>query len=458
MKKILFLFAALCLAQASTIKATGTELVESTDLTAYSNVIYVAPATIDPNAVGSEIDLSICMINTAEIRGFQFDMYLPDGMTAVKTPKGKYTVSLNTARLPEDDEHTLTVAEQSDGAIRFLCGSQYDETFTGKAGEIASIKVNIEGLEEGEYPITLKAMKLSETDISKYYEVAEVVTTLTIVSAKVAIFNLTYFVDGALYTSYEVEYGAYITPEPDPVKEGYTFSGWSEIPETMPDHDVIVTGSFTRDDIVVDNAIYEETEGGVVLTNGAGMSDDVVIPNAITVNRQRYPVVAVGEDAFKNNTDITSVTIPEGIVEIGASAFDGCTNLTNIVIGADVVSIDERAFANIVPSDDDFALTVSCYAVNVPETATNAFENTPIDKARLLVEDDSVSDYSNAEPWNGFGTILGFNEESGIDVIWTGGNSRAKVYTLDGKLLKQPRKGVNIVRMSDGNVRKVVVK
>ena len=32
-----------------------------------------------------------------------------------------------------------------------------------------------------------------------------------------------------------------------PAKEGYTFSGWSKIPETMPAHDVIITGSFTKD-------------------------------------------------------------------------------------------------------------------------------------------------------------------------------------------------------------------
>ena len=31
----------------------------------------------------------------------------------------------------------------------------------------------------------------------------------------------------------------------EPTKEGYTFSGWSEAPETMPDEDVTVTGSFT---------------------------------------------------------------------------------------------------------------------------------------------------------------------------------------------------------------------
>ena len=72
------------------------------------------------------------------------------------------------------------MAEPSDGAIRFLCGSQYDETFTGTSGEIATIKVNIEGLVAGEYPVTLKSIKLSETNISNYYEVAEIVTTFTV--------------------------------------------------------------------------------------------------------------------------------------------------------------------------------------------------------------------------------------------------------------------------------------
>ena len=30
-----------------------------------------------------------------------------------------------------------------------------------------------------------------------------------------------------------------------PAKEGYTFSGWSKIPETMPAHDVVVYASYT---------------------------------------------------------------------------------------------------------------------------------------------------------------------------------------------------------------------
>ena len=59
-------------------------------------------------------------------------------------------------------------------------------------------------------------------------------------------YTLTYKVDGQVYKTYTVEYGAAITPEPEPTKEGYTFSGWSTIPATMPDHDVTVTGTFTK--------------------------------------------------------------------------------------------------------------------------------------------------------------------------------------------------------------------
>ena len=53
-------------------------------------------------------------------------------------------------------------------------------------------------------------------------------------------------VDGTLYKEYSIEEGSAIIPEPAPTKDGYTFSGWSEIPETMPAHDVTVTGSFTK--------------------------------------------------------------------------------------------------------------------------------------------------------------------------------------------------------------------
>jgi hypothetical protein len=123
------------------------------------------------------------MKNSAAIRGFQFDIYLPEGVTVVKSAKGKILASLKESRLPEDDGHTLTLSEQGDGSIRFLCGSLYDETFTGNDGEIATLTVKIdENMSDGDYPIILRNIKLTETDISKYYETPLVRSTLSVVS------------------------------------------------------------------------------------------------------------------------------------------------------------------------------------------------------------------------------------------------------------------------------------
>ena len=58
-------------------------------------------------------------------------------------------------------------------------------------------------------------------------------------------YKLTYEVDGAEYKVYSVDYGTSITPEIFPEKEGHSFSGWQGLPETMPARDVTVTGTFT---------------------------------------------------------------------------------------------------------------------------------------------------------------------------------------------------------------------
>lgn len=57
-------------------------------------------------------------------------------------------------------------------------------------------------------------------------------------------YTLTYKVDGEVYKTSFLEEGIAIPTVAEPTKEGYTFGGWSETPETMPDHDVEVTGTF----------------------------------------------------------------------------------------------------------------------------------------------------------------------------------------------------------------------
>lgn len=77
-------------------------------------------------------------------------------------------------------------------------------------------------------------------------------------------YKLIYMIDGVVYQTQTLTYGAAITPLDNPTREGYTFSGWSSIPATMPDHDVTITGSYTS--IVytlrymIDGELYQEMQ------------------------------------------------------------------------------------------------------------------------------------------------------------------------------------------------------
>ena len=91
-------------------------------------------------------------------------------------------------------------------------------------------------------------------------------------------YKLIYKVDDKVHKTLILKYGASITPEVEPTKEGYTFSGWSEIPATMPAKDVTVTGSFTFvdaiEDIIVNNDDYQiyTTDGKHIETLQKGVN------------------------------------------------------------------------------------------------------------------------------------------------------------------------------------------
>ena len=55
-------------------------------------------------------------------------------------------------------------------------------------------------------------------------------------------YTITFMLDGQEYARYDLEYGTAITAPDVTSDDRYTFSGWDEVPETMPAHDVIVSG------------------------------------------------------------------------------------------------------------------------------------------------------------------------------------------------------------------------
>ena len=224
-----------------------------------------------------------------------------------------------------------------------------------------------------------------------------------VVFEKTTDFNLTYLVDGEEYKKEQHKYEDEIIPEADPVKKGMTFSGWSEIPEKMPGKDVNVTGTFTWSKDTIGGVIYEVTDtinNNATVIRSYNASGEVKIVSPVKFDYD-YSITDIVDNVFKNNTNITSVVIPESVKKIGDEAFYGCKNLAKIELGKSVNQIEPRAFAGI-----DKLTDVIIYAKDVPSTDRTAFENSYIeDYVTLHVPAGSVDKYKAAAPWKNFKEI-----------------------------------------------------
>lgn len=137
----------------------------------------------------------------------------------------------------------------------------------------------------------------------------------------------------------------------------------------------------------------------------------------------------IGEYAFAYCSGLTSLTLPAGITSIGEFAFSYCSGLTSIYV----------------------------YAEKVPRIGRYAFEGCASRKCTLYVPKGTYDNYRLSE-FGYFENIVEF-DATGIDKTTTSTDvEEVSRYSLNGQRLAVPVKGLNIVKYSDGTVRKVVVK
>ena len=178
---------------------------------------------------------------------------------------------------------------------------------------------------------------------------------------KVNSYRLIYEVDGESYHSEEIAFGTAITPLAAPQKEGKTFSGWSEIPATMPAHDVKVIGSFSLNSymvkFVVDGKIIyeklqaygskivvptvEEKEGYTF--SGFGDVDETVPAHDVTYYSSyianKYKVTFVADGMVVSETEMeygAPIVAPEAPAKEGYT-FVGWGNIDKTVPAHDVI-------------------------------------------------------------------------------------------------------------------------
>jgi hypothetical protein len=100
---------------------------------------------------------------------------------------------------------------------------------------------------------------------------------------------------------------------------------------------------------------------GIEIAEYAGNKSAVRIPPHI----QNLPVTRIGTEAFQENKDITSVTIPDSVTGIESWAFNGCGSLASVTIGNGVTIIGYQAFKEC----DSLA------SVIIPESVTSIRQN-----------------------------------------------------------------------------------
>lgn len=265
-----------------------------------------------------------------------------------------------------------------------------------------------------------------------------------------------------------------------------------------------------------DGGINYEVLSNITMTAQVGsnneLTGDIVIPETVTDGTNTYTVVSlkgwafaqgegavssissislpntvtsISNDAFANNTLLTSVSLGDGLTYIGVGAFYKAglttvtipnsvttidnvaffanTSLTEVNFGSGLTSIGSQAFAYCNP-----LANVSSAATTPPTINANTFEGLVLSDINLSVPTESVSAYSSSSNWQGFNIgVLNINHvnlEAIIKVypnpvvtelvITTPQNidiNSIKIYNLNGQLvLVDNSNRLNVSSLSKG--------
>ena len=212
----------------------------------------------------------------------------------------------------------------------------------------------------------------------------------------------------------------------------------------------------TSNDVIGDYA-FEGCSGLTSLTLPAGITEigDCAFEGCSGLTSLTLPagITSIGSYAFKGCSGLTSLTLPDGITEIGTSAFEGCSGLTSLTLPASITGIGYGAFYGC-----SGLTSIYVYAEKVPKIDRYAFERFDAKKCTLYVPMGTYDDYWLSDFGYYFENIVEF-DATGIDKTTISTDvEEVTRYSVNGQRLSAPTKGLNIVKYSDGSVKKVVVR
>lgn len=180
---------------------------------------------------------------------------------------------------------------------------------------------------------------------------------------------------------------------------------------------------------------------------GCSSLDSVTIPNSVTI---------IGTNAFENCTSLVSVTIPNSITFFAKYLFSGCSSLTSITIPNSITSIGSGAFKDV-----DLLSVISMvenpFKVEGIDSDDRVFSKNTFYNATLYVPKGTIGKYKTCGGWKDF-LFMEEGSSASVSNIESEEIGELKRYSLDGTVIKNPNKGINIIQMNNGTTPKVLVK
>lgn len=173
---------------------------------------------------------------------------------------------------------------------------------------------------------------------------------------------------------------------------------------------------------------------------------------------------------------LTSISLPSGLKEIGIGAFSGCESLKSISLPSELTKIGDSAFRDCYGFDSSLLLpsklteigSLAFYYTSFnpiyacmptpPAIQDDSFSFYEKRYGTLYVPVNSYQDYFFSDEWGNFANIKTF-EPTSVEPVFTADDaSETSRYTIGGQRQDNPVKGLNIVKMNDGSVKKIMVK
>ena len=201
------------------------------------------------------------------------------------------------------------------------------------------------------------------------------------------------------------------------------------------------------------SAYYSDRDDGFIYTSNDKLGDYAFYGcSGLTSLTLPSSVTKIGCYALFSCIGLTSLTLPSGVTKIGAGAFFCCYGLISLTIPSSVTAIGSGAFNGCSGLTSIYA-----YMEKLPETGSNLFLGCDAKNCTVYVPKGTGNAYFRSAEFGYFYNIVEF-DATGIDKVAISTNAKeVSRYSANGQRLSAPAKGLNIVKYSDGSVKKVVV-